>query len=295
MNSCKTISLFLLAIILGLTVISTGATAASAPATPPKPGTSLSAPEQDLAIPITEADKQLKARIAPETASEKAAKIEAENRKLQRDFITQYVRCSAQTNNIERLSCFDHIAQSMGLISLDKSNQLKKVLGTYGFWQVIESQDIYGRDNIYLKLDASSELRSTGGISTRPTLTLKCQSEKTEFYLDWKIALQSNKDGKTINVRYSVDTLPEQKETWNLSDDKIAVYATDPAKMIREIRGRKRLVTILSALDQTPQSAAFELDGFDNALAILIKRCYPNGQVDAEGHPETPAMPVTPP
>jgi hypothetical protein len=274
-----------------LTLPLSGAQATATPAPSVAPAASATKVPTDMAA------MRPKERLLPETAAEKAAKIAAQARQSQRDFITQYVRCSAQTNNIERLACFDDIARDMGLATPAQNLQRKKILGTYGFWQVIESQDAYSRDNIYLKLDAISELRSTGGISTRPTLTLKCQSEKTEFYLDWKIALQSNKDGKTINVRYSVDTLPEQKGVWNLSDDSVAVYATDPAKMIREIRGHKKLVTILSAVNQLPQSAIFELDGFDNALAILIKRCYPNSPVDenSQGQTTPPATAATPP
>lgn len=276
---------------LMLTLPLYGAHATATPAPPAAPAVS------NTKVPADMAAMRPKERLMPETAAEKAAKIALQARQAQRDFITQYVRCSAQTNNIERLACFDNIAQDMGLSTPAQNLQRKKILGTYGFWQVIESQDAYSRDNIYLKLDAASELRSTGGISTRPTLTLKCQSEKTEFYLDWKIALQSNKDGKTINVRYSVDTLPEQKGIWNLSDDNIAVYATDPAKMIREIRSHKKLVTILNAVNQPPQSAIFELDGFDNALAILIKRCYPNGPADetSQGQTTPPATSAMPP
>lgn len=203
----------------------------------------------------------------------------AHNKQQQRDFISRYVKCVVYADSIDRLACFDAISQDMNLISRDQNAKQKQIMATYGFWQIVQSQDSFGRDNIYLKLDSSNELRFSGGAITRPTLTVKCQLQKTDVYVDWKLPLSpSDNTGKKTNIRFSMDTLPEVNENWLLSDDKTAAYATDSAKIIRNLRsGARRAVFIATPTGENPQGADYLLDGFSNALAVLIKQCYPNG------------------
>ena len=210
--------------------------------------------------------------------------------KAQRIFSSNYRKCLNTETRIARLSCYDEIAQDMNLIPADQKKKEDQIIGTYGFWRVIFSQDETLHQQTFLKLDSSTKIMSASGLEVRPTLTLKCQLEKTDLYLDWQIPLNENAARTKLPITFSIDGFPPATQDWQLSGDNFAMYSPDAAKMIRAMKGHVKMVATVTPDNEATSSMTFDLPGFDQALPILIQRCYPKG-----GDPMASAYKTTPP
>ena len=197
--------------------------------------------------------------------------------KAQRQFMVSYRKCLASETRIVRLSCFDQVAQDMRLIPADQKKKEDQIIGTYGFWRAIFSQDEMMHQVTTLKLDSATDYNSANGLEIRPTLTLKCQLAKTDVYLDWQIPLNSNIARKTLPISFSIDGFPPVNQEWQLSGDNFAMYAPDPAKMIRALKTHVKLVVTVTPDNEATGALTYDLPGFDEALQILVQRCYPKG------------------
>ena len=197
--------------------------------------------------------------------------------KAQQQFMASYRKCLGMETRIARLSCYDEVAQNMKLIPADQKKKEDQIIGTYGFWRAIFSQDELLHQVTTLKLDSSTKVTSASGLEIRPTLTLKCQLAKTDLYLDWQIPLNSNPLRTKLPISFSIDGFPAVAQEWQLSGDNFAMYAPDPAKMIRAMKGHVKMAVTVTPDNEATASMTYDLPGFDEALQILIQRCYPKG------------------
>lgn len=235
-----------------------------------------------LAVPIHAATAQTQASptdnqysVAATTMPAPATDAEV---KAQRQFIASYRKCLGMETRIARLSCYDDVAQTMKLIPGDQKKKEDQIIGTYGFWRAIFSQDEMMHQITTLKLDSSTKVMSASGLEIRPTLTVRCMLEKTDVYLDWQIPLNQNPLRTKLPISFSIDGFPPVSQEWTLSPDNFAMYAPDSAKMIRALRGHIKMVATVTPDQEATSSMTYDLPGFDQALPILVQRCYPKGK-----------------
>lgn len=260
----------------------------AAPATAPTAPVPAAAPSSSFTAPVGAPPLRGSAEASP-TDSGISLKSTGEpqdsilDQKQQRDFFQRYKKCLGMETRMERLSCYDDIAQQMSILASDQKAKEDQVLGTYGFWRVIFTRDELGRDKTFLRLESSNQVHSDTGVSTRPNLVVSCQAEKTDVYLDWKYLLNTNPMRKYLPVAFSIDGFPAVQQNWMLSNDNFAVYSPDPPRMIRALKGHLKMILTMTAETEGTSSLTFDLPGFENVIKILIRRCYPRGINPTQG------------
>ncbi len=182
--------------------------------------------------------------------------------------------CVAKPTKVDRLACYDELATQLGLQTQEEATKEKDLMVKYGLWKAQAGKDDLGFDSFYFRLPSNDTVQSSADIGMRPVLTLKCQPQKTDVYVDWQIPLTTDANLKVYPVSYSIDGMTAVHESWTLSSDGVALYAQDPAAMIRALKKRKTLVVSVDPEMQDTYRVGFSLDGFDEILQVLIDRCY---------------------
>jgi hypothetical protein len=109
------------------------------------------------------------------------------------------------------------------------------------------------------------------------TLTIRCQSNKTEFYVNWNDYLGDDSqdvynDWKRVIVR--VGTAEANTQRWGISTDSNATFAPgSPVGLIQKMGKADRLVLQTTPYNENPITAVFQLKGMDVATKGLAESC----------------------
>ena len=175
----------------------------------------------------------------------------------------------------QRLRCYDNIAKEYDYIDTDMSRETEEKLARFGFWSVVERKSEIGDISVYLKLDSSNAAISTAGHNRFPTLILRCKNKKTDVYIDWGGALGNPKgQEKKIYIGYRMGSEDENAEEWEFSLDFYSAFAPMPNEFVRNLKGKKKLIVEITPYNQSMATLLFNTEGFENALAMLVDRCY---------------------
>ena len=183
--------------------------------------------------------------------------------------------CAVLEDRILRLKCYDELAVANGFMNADRLEDEKETLGKYGLWNISKRRDASGEDHIYLKLPADQQIETLTGIKKTPEFIIKCRTQNTEAYLDWKGPLVGSRyylKGFYVVVR--VGNEEETHEDWELSHDKFAAFHPRPIEFVRELKKAHRLALRLNPQNDTVRVITFKLEGLNDALDVIIKNCY---------------------
>ena len=109
------------------------------------------------------------------------------------------------------------------------------------------------------------------------TLTIRCQSNKTELYVNWNDYLGDDShdvynDWKRVIVR--VGTAEAATQRWGISTDSNATFAPgSPVALIQKMGKADRLVLQTTPYNENPITAVFKLKGIDVATKALAESC----------------------
>jgi hypothetical protein len=109
------------------------------------------------------------------------------------------------------------------------------------------------------------------------TLMIRCQSNKTELYVDWNDYLGDDSrdvysDWKRVTVR--VGDLPARQQRWGISTDSEATFAPASAiGLIRQMVNEDRLVLQTTPYNESPVTAVFNLEGMRDAVEPIAEEC----------------------
>ncbi|MDR7117532.1 type VI secretion system-associated protein TagO [Caulobacter sp. BE254] len=109
------------------------------------------------------------------------------------------------------------------------------------------------------------------------TLTIRCQSNKTELYVNWNDYLGDDShdvynDWKQVIVR--VGTAEATTQRWGISTDSNATFAPgSPVALIQKMGKADRLVLQTTPYNENPVTAVFKLNGMDIATKQLGESC----------------------
>lgn len=183
--------------------------------------------------------------------------------------------CAVLEDRILRLKCYDDASVANGFMSSDRLEDERETLGKYGFWHVSKRRDASGENHIYLKLPAEQQVETLTGLKKTPEFIIKCRTQNTEAYLDWKGPMVGNRyylKGFYIVIR--IDHNDEVHTDWELSADKFAAFYPQPIEFIRELKKAKKLTLRLNPQNDTVRVLTFKLDGIEEALDVVVKNCY---------------------
>lgn len=180
------------------------------------------------------------------------------------DLEKELAACAAIDGDLERLECYDKLAQSLGL---DRVQPVPTSVEGTGKWQVsVKTNPLDDTRTVMLALYADSG-RSTWG--NRVVLVLRCKSKKTEAYINWHDYL-----GSEAYVIWRIGDADAETAKWSLSTDNEATfYPYDDIAFIKQLLNADRLVAQVTPYDESPVTAIFDLTGLTNAIHPLQEAC----------------------
>lgn len=185
-------------------------------------------------------------------------------------------QCAETLARIERLICYDELAQKMGYTLPEKAEREEDILETFGFWEVTKRRTAAGEYITYLKNDTVEDVISQSGIRRKPTLVIKCKHGHTDVYLDWKSRLLPQYTGGTLKqpLMYQMDASEQINSNWELSTDRQAIFAPDPIEFVKALKKHDRLIFYITPQHDIAQTLVHDITGLNSALEVLVRECY---------------------
>lgn len=184
--------------------------------------------------------------------------------------------CSEIAGRVERLICYDDLAQQLGFLAAEKVDREENILGKYGFWEVTKKKNATGEEIYYLKNDAAEEVTLQSGLKRIPTFIITCKHGRTDAYLDWKSRLNDSYLSiySKLPVNYQFDSGERRQSGWELSTDRQAAFVPDAVEFIKEMRHHEQMFLFFTPMHESTQTVVHDITGLDNVLQILVDKCY---------------------
>jgi type VI secretion system protein VasI len=163
----------------------------------------------------------------------------------------QIARCAAIRGDLERLECFDEIARSAGLNR--PQLQPSAAAGT-GKWELTHDKNpIDDSERVVIALAADTG-RSTYG--ERIAFVARCQSNKTEAYINWNDFLGDDshnvyREWKYVTIR--IGDNKAERQQWGVSTDSKATFAPDWAgDLLKEMTKAATFLAQVTPYNESP-------------------------------------------
>jgi len=177
----------------------------------------------------------------------------------------EIARCAAIASDLERLVCFDALAQAQGL---DRPPSRAVPMADVGAWQIRDHVNpLDDTRAVDLALVAASGAAADG----RPViLNLRCQSGETEAYINWRSPLGS---GAQVATRIGAGDVT--RRSWLTSSNQQATFypKNDAVTFIRALMTADTFVAQVAPSAGDPLTAVFHTAGLDNAVRPLREAC----------------------
>uniref|UniRef100_UPI003341D5BE type VI secretion system-associated protein TagO n=1 Tax=Castellaniella defragrans TaxID=75697 RepID=UPI003341D5BE len=172
--------------------------------------------------------------------------------------------CAAKSNAVDRLECFDALAEKVGA-TVTTTNTTSK---SSGKWSTSTDTDPMTDESIHFAMLRSSS--GTGKYGDAVVMTVRCKDKKTEMYINWKSYLGRD----TISTTYRVGKDKAKTSKWDVSTDhKAAFFPGSPVSLLKAIAENDSFVASLTPYSESPVTASFDTTGAAAALADIRKGC----------------------
>lgn len=119
--------------------------------------------------------------------------------------------------------------------------------------------------------------QGTSSMGDPVSLTIRCQSNKTEMFVNWNDYLGDDShdvydDWKRVTVRVGEAKAIDQR--WSISTDSKATFAPGSAvNLIKQMVKADRLVLRTTPYNENPVTAVFLLKGIEGAIGPIAEEC----------------------
>ncbi len=183
----------------------------------------------------------------------------------QADMAQEIARCAEKEGDLDRLSCYDAVAEKNGVSKAQ--NEPADVDGE-GKWQVSEKTNpIDDSKTVVLALVADSGKSRWG----KPVVLIaRCKSNATDVYINWNDYL-----GDTARVLTRIGSQDAVTKEWSLSTNSQATFhPIGEISFIKEMMKADKLVAQVTPYNESPITAVFDTAGLDNAIKPLRETCH---------------------
>lgn len=179
---------------------------------------------------------------------------------------TEFSKCANNTSSLDRLACYDELAQKSGFVST-----VKETKRTEGDWRIFtQINPLDDTKTITLSLIASNGSNILGNPIS---FYVRCKSGKTEVYINWNDYL-----GSEAIVTTRVGSKSAETSNWSLSTDKKASFAQNSMSLLRDITSSNQFVAQITPYNESPVTAVFNTTGLKTALSPILETC--NWKID---------------
>jgi len=180
--------------------------------------------------------------------------------------------CAAKANTVTRVACYDAVADKYKFTT--KSNTTTKKAGASN-WTVSDSTNpLDDSRTVVLSTVAKSGKSSWGKYIT---LIARCQSNKTEVYINWNDYLGDDSSSVYSEYKYvttRIGTSKSEENKWSLSTDSKATFAPGwGGDWIKKISAADEFVAQTTPYNESPVTAVFDVSGLRDAAEPLASTC----------------------
>lgn len=172
-------------------------------------------------------------------------------------------QCAVIESNLERLKCYDLLAKTH---NLSGSHPDQAEMGGIGQWTVEKKTDPIDDTktvNIFLIADSGNSR-----FGKPIMLVARCDSEKTEMFIDWQIYL-----GSEAKVTLRIGDDDAKKSKWILSSDRQKSFNKSPINTLKAMLTTDKMVAQITPFNQKPSTAVFNIAGLNEAIKPLREAC----------------------
>jgi hypothetical protein len=158
---------------------------------------------------------------------------------------------------------------------IDDSSGATGANAALGAWTTHET--VNPVDDSKTRLASLTASEGTSSTGDPVVLTIRCQSNKTELYVNWNDYLGDDShdvyaEWKRVTVR--VGAAPAATQRWGVSTDSNATFTPgSPVELIKRMAKADRLVLQTTPYNENPVTAVFPLKGIDVAVKSLAEGC----------------------
>lgn len=180
------------------------------------------------------------------------------------DLQREVASCAQIKGDLQRLQCFDSLAQAHGI---NKPKDPTPTVEGMGKWHVeAKTNPIDDTKTVVLGLVADSG-KSRFGVPV--SLVIRCVNNSTDLYINWQSFLGSE---SVVHARMGKEEAIE--EDWNLSSDQQAtIYPYDPVAYIKKMMTSNSFVAQVTPFNESPITAVFDTTGLENAIKPVRDVC----------------------
>ncbi|MFK5895083.1 MAG: cell envelope integrity protein TolA [Pseudomonadota bacterium] len=181
-----------------------------------------------------------------------------------------YAQCSFVDGSLARLECFDRLAKNKKINGMQpQKNKVKSA----GKWQVLtEVNPVDDSKTVNLVLNADS---GKSRFKKNINLIIRCQSNKTELYINWQDYL-----GSKSSVLTRIGTHKAINKRWILSSNsKASFYPKGTISFILKMMKENKFLAQTTPYNESPITAIFDIQGLTKAIKPLRETC---GWTDAD-------------
>jgi len=143
-----------------------------------------------------------------------------------------------------------------------------------GLWRVTEEQDPMGEGStVVLAAQSSEAIVSSFGMSSYPSLVLRCSKGKTEAYFHADTGLKSDWRSKSTPIRIRIDNGSPQPLLAHASSGGDAAFIARPIKFIEQLLGVNDLTVELQPYNRQPAAVRIDVRKLDAVLPKLRSAC----------------------
>jgi len=134
-------------------------------------------------------------------------------------------------------------------------------------WQLVVDSDPGDESKtIHMMVAALNQLESQKG---RAALVLSCEGGVTDVYVIWRQYLGTY----DLDVTWRVGSDPDVTESWSLSTDNEAIFAPEPAQLIKHMMANEQFLIKTSPFGSSPVTLQFNTGGLEKEIAPLREAC----------------------
>lgn len=179
------------------------------------------------------------------------------------DLTTDIAICAETKDSIQRLACFDKLSE-------DKDLTRKPEIKQSDNWTVdIDKSKIDDSQTVILINKSKNEVIGQYNNSTRPTLLIRCEENKTDAFISTTFFLGSD----SFKVTTRLDKEKARKETWSISTNHKAMFIRQPVSYLKKMMKHENLLVEFSPYSGNRKLVEFDISNLEEVIKPLRKEC----------------------